>query len=144
MQRHRSAFTLVELLVVMAIIGFLAGMMFPIFGAMRTRAKITKTRSQAGQIDTAWKSYQLKERSLPGAPKTDQNMDANAWTLLGPYIEATNLMTYLNGVPVDPWGNVYKMRFFDDDRDIKVWSYGPDKTPGVSTSTNGGDDVRSW
>ena len=141
--RRRAAFTLIELLVVMAIIGVLAGLLFPIFGVMRTRAKITKARHEAGQIDFAWKAYQLKERILPPDP-VNNDMDANAWTNLAPYMETTNLMnTNAAGVPVDPWKSLYKVHFGDLDRDIKVWSCGPDKQNGF-TLTNGGDDARSW
>ncbi len=146
MRRCRFAFTLIELLVVMAIIGILAGMLFPIFGAMRTRAKITKARHEAGQIDTAWKSYQMKERSLPAL--TDMNT-AGAWAYLVPYIETTNLMRIgAAGVPTDPWGVAYKVLFGDPDRDIKVWSCGPDTNNNCVVAggslTNGGDDVCSW
>src|SRR5450756_2003925 len=100
MRHRRTAFTLIELLVVMAIIGILAGMLFPIFGAMRTRAKITKAHHEAGQIDTAWKMYQLKERTLVPVVGISA-MDAGAWAYLGPYMETTNLMTFSNGAPVD-------------------------------------------
>jgi len=147
--RRRAAFTLIELLVVMAIIGLLAGMMFPIFGAMRTRAKITKARHEAGQIDTAWKAYQLKERSLLSV---SEMKDASDWAYLEPYMETTNLMKFANGIPVDPWNEFYQVHLeniLDEtdpgkDRAVKVWSKGPDKKSEGYTSTNGGDDARSW
>jgi len=75
---------------------------------------------------------------------TDRDMDANAWASLTPYIETTNLMVYVGGVPSDPWASLYKVRLGDTDRDIKVWSCGPDRSSGDTSSTNGGDDVRSW
>ena len=145
MRRRRAAFTLIELLVVMAIIGILAGMLFPIFGAMRTRAKITKAHHEAGQIDTAWKMYQLKERTLSSVQGMTAMDTANTWTNLAPYMETANLMVFSNGVPVDPWGSYYHVLLKQDDpeRDIKVWSFGPNKKDD-SSLINGGDDVRSW
>ena len=141
--RRRAAFTLIELLVVMAIIGLLAGMMFPIFSAMRTRAKITKARHEAGQIDTAWKAYQLTKRSLPAVTEMK---NASDWAYLEPYLETTNLMTFSNGIPVDPWNEFYLVHLDDKDADraVKVWSKGPNRISSGFVSTNGGDDARSW
>ena len=50
---HRQAFTLVELLVVMAIIAILAGLLFPTIGRMRDKAKLTRCMNNVKQIALA-------------------------------------------------------------------------------------------
>ncbi len=65
MSLRKSGFTLVELLVVMAIIGLLAGLMFPALGAVKKKAWTTKTRELVVQVQTAWQIHFNDFRSFP-------------------------------------------------------------------------------
>lgn len=59
------AFTLVEMLVVIAIIGILAALIFPAFNAVDARAKRNKAHSELKQIETALDSYLAKYNHYP-------------------------------------------------------------------------------
>jgi len=56
---HQSAFTLIELLIVVAIIGILAAIAVPNFLQAQTRAKVAKAVSNMKSIQTALEMYQL-------------------------------------------------------------------------------------
>ncbi|MBC7288436.1 MAG: prepilin-type N-terminal cleavage/methylation domain-containing protein [Armatimonadetes bacterium] len=55
--RHRTAFTLVELLVVITIIAILAAILFPVFARTRERARSTSCQSNLRQLGTAFSIY---------------------------------------------------------------------------------------
>ena len=64
-------FTLIELLVVMAIIGILAGLMFPALGAIRKKAYATQSHELVVQLQNAWKIHFNDFRSFPDASLFD-------------------------------------------------------------------------
>ena len=64
-QSRRSAFTLIEMLVVMAIIGLLAGLVFPTVTAVRKKAYATQTHEMVNQVQNAWKIHKNDFRSFP-------------------------------------------------------------------------------
>jgi prepilin-type N-terminal cleavage/methylation domain-containing protein len=59
-QRHESAFTLIELIVVVAIIGLLAAMVLPIAGAVNAKKQISVAQTQLKGIETAIQDYKTK------------------------------------------------------------------------------------
>jgi prepilin-type N-terminal cleavage/methylation domain-containing protein len=60
-----SAFTLIELLTVIAVIGILAAIIIPTVGAVRTTAKKTQTRAQFSQIINAYKLFKQEYGYFP-------------------------------------------------------------------------------
>ena len=58
MKRHASTFTLIELLIVLAIIGILAGMLLPALASAREQARRTNCLNNLGQIGKACVAYQ--------------------------------------------------------------------------------------
>lgn len=57
MVRRRSGFTLIELLVVIAIIAILAAILFPVFAAVRERARTAQCASNVSQLAKGVKAY---------------------------------------------------------------------------------------
>jgi len=104
----RSGFTLLELLVVIIVLGLLAGLVAPqIFGRVG-EAKVTTARTQMSLIGTALDSYRLDNG---GYPTTEQGLRAlrekptrdpvpSNWK--GPYLRKE--------VPLDPWDRPYDYR----------------------------------
>jgi prepilin-type N-terminal cleavage/methylation domain-containing protein len=54
---HVAAFTLIELLIVIAIMGILAGLIFPVTGAVKRRQYINHTQAEMAQLETAIDRY---------------------------------------------------------------------------------------
>lgn len=59
MNSRRRGFTLVELLVVIAIIAVLAAILFPVFAAVKRKARVARDMTNLSQIATALKEYKL-------------------------------------------------------------------------------------
>ena len=118
----RSAgFTLIEILVVMAIIAMLAVLVAPnIFnqqaGAMRDAAT-----AEISTLSAALDLYRLDVGRYPDSLDglVENNSDRGAWN--GPYLRATEL-------PDDPWGNSY---VYEPDRNgFELYSLGADGAEG--------------
>ena len=77
-----AAFTLVEILVVVAIIGILAAILFPVFSKAREQARSTQCKSNLKQIGLALQMYEADAGRLPVAWNGDElNVPSNAATL---------------------------------------------------------------
>jgi len=95
--RNRAAFTLVELLVVITIIGMLVALLLPAVMAARNRARITQCAHNQGQLGKAMLGYSLAKKHFPGYANTLRDRQNNisyrvSWApLLLPYIERNDL-----------------------------------------------------
>ena len=131
-------FTMMELLVVLAILGLLAGLAISnvsgIFGgAQDSTARIFVKESMKSPLFT----YQLH---MGGYPTTAEGIaalitapgdKADRWH--GPYITESK-------IPLDPWGEPYQYAYpgTHNKTGYDLWSKGPDKTSGTA------DDIGNW
>ena len=72
MNRNRSAFTLIELLIVVAIIGILAAIAVPNFMNAQVRAKVARAKNDLRSFGTALESYYLDQNDYPRDETDDQ------------------------------------------------------------------------
>ena len=126
----RRGFTLIEIMVVMVILGILAGLIIPRIMGRPEEARRTKARVQIESIETALKLYRLDSGSYP---TTEQGLQALveppamgklpiAWRE-GGYLEKGK-------VPKDPWGNEYVYLCPGIHGDFDLISYGADGETG--------------
>ncbi len=81
----RPAFTLVELLVVISIIGLLMGIIVPTYFSIREKAKYTKAKVTVKNLETAFKSYLDHYRVWPsefGDGNAPKKIDENVVSIL--------------------------------------------------------------
>lgn len=74
--RHLHAFTLVELLIVIAVIALLAALVVGLAGVAGTRMKISRVQGELAQLESAIESYKAKKGSYP--PDNPANSGTNA------------------------------------------------------------------
>ena len=101
--RHH-AFTLVELLLVLVILGILAAIVIPKFSGRTEQAKEQAAVTQISNLKTALDSFEVDTGSYPRAliDLIQQPRDAQNWH--GPYLQTDT-------IPKDPWGNDYIYKF---------------------------------
>jgi prepilin-type N-terminal cleavage/methylation domain-containing protein/prepilin-type processing-associated H-X9-DG protein len=101
MSRRRRAFTLIELMVVIAIIGILIAILLPAVQAAREAARVTQCRNNLKQIGLAIHNYHDINRTFPnadpgGGSDADSSISmASAFVAILPYMEqAANYQHY--------------------------------------------------
>lgn len=94
----RTAFTLIELLIVVAIIGILAAIAVPNFLNAQIRAKISRCKADMRSLSTALESYYIDWNTFP-APAWDYSIMA----FLG-FHRLTSPIAYMSSIPDDPFG----------------------------------------
>jgi len=99
MRRH-SAFTLIELLIVVAIIAILAAIAVPNFLEAQMRAKISRCHSDMRAIATALESYRVDNTNYQ--PSTYHPGTGFAFTLGERMRPLTTPISYITSVPFDP------------------------------------------
>jgi general secretion pathway protein G len=134
---YRQGFTLVELLVVLAILGLLAGLVGP--QVMKFLGS-SKTKTAALQIEDLSATLDLYRLEVGYYPSTSEGLEAlvsdpgNAPNWNGPYLKKAE-------VPKDPWGNDYQYRSPGENGPFDIWSFGADGEEGGEGEDQ---DIRSW
>jgi type II secretion system protein G len=116
-----KAFTLIELLIVVAIIAILAAIAVPNFLEAQTRAKVSRVRADMRSLSTAMEAYAVDNNRYPIPSDTDGNFipDPVTATLVNPFetrvpILITTPIAYISSRPDDPFaqGRAFENRLY--------------------------------
>lgn len=118
-------FTLLELLVVIVIIGLLAGYVAPRYFSQVGKSEVQVARAQIDAFEKALDQYRLDTRRYPSAEQglnalIERPANESQWN--GPYLRKS--------VPLDPWGRPYIYKVPGTKGDYDLVSYGKDGQPG--------------
>lgn len=135
-RKQQSGFTLLELLVVMVIIGLLAGYVGPKFFSQIGKSEVKAAQAQIVSLEKALDQFRL---DVGRYPTTEEGLGAlnsapaglNKWD--GPYLR--------KGVPLDPWEHAYQYRSPGEHGDFDLFSLGKDGQPGGSDEAA---DIVNW
>jgi general secretion pathway protein G len=129
-------FTLLELLIVLVILGLLAGLVGPRLLERLDTAKVTTTETQVRMLKSALDTLRL---DLGRYPTTEEGLDLlvnppadeelrTRWR--GPYLD--------NGLPKDPWGHAYVYSYVGSNaQPFALYSNGADNRAGADGAAKG-------
>ena len=134
----RRAFTLIEIMVVVVILGILAATIIPQFMGTKEEAKIGTAKASIAELEAALERFQIH---MDRYPTTDEGLkalieapagDDKKWR--GPYIDQLRK---------DPWGNAYQYLYpgVHHTASYDLWSRGAD---GVDGGEGANADIGNW
>ncbi len=164
---HSRAFTLIEMLAVIAIIMILAGLILAGVNAARNRAHELRARRDVAQLKTAWDTYYADYQGFPDPAQITGNSIEDGYMVTGKDVililrgrenhnnQNPKLISYMDfhqstDTFNDPWGKRYRISLDTDyDGDVTIpggtlrqsvaaWSAGKDGNDGTS------DDIKTW
>jgi len=138
---NQKGFSFIELMVVIVILGILAGMTIPRYMGRTDEAKAIKAKVDIAAIGTSLKMYLLDNGAYPTTEqgllslikKPDTEPSAPNWNKNG-YLDKKKL-------PKDPWGREYIYICPGIHEEFDIFSYGGDEAPGGKGRNA---DIRSW
>ncbi len=134
--RH-GGFTLIEMMVVLAIIGVLAALIVPNVLGRADESRATAARTDVGNLSQALKLYKLDNQVYP---TSEQGLAALVTAPTQPPVPKA-WRSYIEKLPTDPWGRPYQYLNPGIHAEVDVLSLGADGQPGG----DGLDaDIGSW
>lgn len=140
-QRHRkktgqSGFTLMELLVVLAILGLLMSLVGPQVLKQLGGAKSKTALIQIRDLEQALEMYKLDVGRYPSTAQglealVDKPSGVSGWN--GPYLKGA--------VPQDPWNQDYIYKYPGERSELDIMTYGQNGSPGGDGEDS---DIGNW
>jgi general secretion pathway protein G len=119
---RQAGFSLIEILIVVALIALIAGMVAnQVFGG-RSRANVKLAQSGIADLAGKIENYEMDTGALPERLEDLVKEPGNAKGWLGPYAKESSLK--------DPWNTPYEYRVPGEGAPFTIISYGDDKKPG--------------
>lgn len=138
-RRHagRAGFTLVEMLVVLAILGSIVGLVGPRVLNYLADSKVKTAQIQMQNISSALELYYLDTGRYPSSDEglgslVRRPTGTNVWN--GPYLKS-------NALPKDPWGHEYLYRAPGRDGPFEIGSLGPEGREGSAGALTRGHET---
>jgi len=134
-ERERG-FTLMELLVVLAILGLLMSLVGP---RVLNQLGGAKTKTAGIQIKDLEQTLEMYKLDVGRFPSTEEGLEAlvtrpgNAPGWNGPYLKSD--------VPLDPWNREYHYKYPGENSEVDIYSYGQDGQAGGESEDA---DVANW
>ena len=133
---QQAGFTLLELLVVVVIIGLLAGLVAPRYFGQVGKSEVNVAKAQLDALEKALDQYRLDVGRYPSISEgldalVNRPSDAPGWK--GPYLR--------KGLPLDPWGRAYHYANPGRQSPVDIFSLGADDAPGGEGENA---DVGNW
>jgi general secretion pathway protein G len=135
---RRAGFTLMEILIVLAILVVIISLVLPNLIGAQKQANIKAAKLAVKSVETALESYAVDhDGEFPassGGLDILMRSSGNDPKWKGPYVKG-------NKAPADPWGNPIQFTSpgtHQPDGSPDIWSLGPDKQSGTA------DDITNW
>lgn len=135
----QAGMTLIEIMVVIVILGILAGLVIPRIMDQPDKAKVVKAKMQIESLSTALKQYKIDNGVYP---TTEQGLEALVQKpAIGRIPKNYPSGGYLQKAPTDPWDNPYIYLSPGEHGDFDIVSRGAD---GEEGGENADADIKSW
>jgi len=136
-RRNEAGFTLVELLVVMAILVLIASLVAPRVIGYLGSSRVKTAKIQLENFSTTLELFKIDAGRYPSSAEglralVSKPAAITSWN--GPYLKGARL-------PKDPWGRPYVYRSPGEHGEFEIYSLGADGEPGGKDEKQ---DVTSW
>ena len=149
--KTKKGFTLLELVIVMAVISILASLIIGAATTARRRGIKAKAEVMIASLETSLSLYETDMGDFPDTSDIKQviadlegPVEDSDWE--GPYMEVKEAQL-VNGSYVDPWGQPFNYRVYPswgNSSSYNIWSNGPDGVDNSNDGTPYGDDIYNW
>jgi general secretion pathway protein G len=137
-KKTSDAFTLIEIMVVVVILGILAATIIPQFIGTTQDAKVSAAKSQIAELESALERFYVHMDRYPTA---EEGLAALVTAPAG--AESKWRGPYIKQLRNDPWGNPYQYSFpgTHHPTSFDVWSRGSD---GADGGEGDAADIGNW
>ncbi len=125
---ERMGFTLIEVMIVVAILSVLAALVVPRIMSRPGEARVVRAGHDIRAIEAALDLYRLDNFRYPTSAQGLSALVAKPQ--VEPRAPNWNVDGYLKKLPKDPWGQPYRYRYPGEQSSVEVYSLGADGAPG--------------